>query len=80
MTHTVLCAGGRFRLDLPVLGLLGKGGELSIASITVIRARRKLEERKVQDDPSDYVRIKHGRPFTRAHHTPGTIRDRTRCM
>ena len=42
MTHSVLRAGGRFRLDLPVLGLVGKGGELSIASITVIGARRSL--------------------------------------
>jgi hypothetical protein len=44
MTHSVLRAGGRSRLDLTVLRLLGKGGELSIASITVIGARRKLEE------------------------------------
>ena len=48
MMHSALRACGRFRRDLPVLGVIGKGGERSIAPIAVIGARRplrcKLEE------------------------------------
>ena len=75
-------ACGRFRRHLPVLGVIAKGGERSIVQNAVIKLERFFCSpfRKKKNDPLDYVRIKQGGPFMRAHHTPGTIRDRTRRM